>query len=396
LDFLNETPLATHLARAHLFFQDLLQAIVAVKGTFQVLPSGETRLADEQAPLQIEDQDTPSGSVETEIVPAKAWCDLAVLGHARSPSPRRPVTQMLVTLRVGKFTRALRVTGDREWTRVMGRLRPSSPRPFTELPLTYRHAFGGTARQGEDLDADFFANPQGRGYVALSEDVAGCPLPNIEELDQPVRRWRDRPLPAGLAPLARGSILRAQRGFVVDVTKQTTRIDSSAFCFSHPRMGLPAYPHGAEVELTGMSFGKPWCFRLPDFRYQARLDLGSARYLLPLVPDTLYLYPDDARVVVVARCAFIYQFLPDKLRAVRVQPTPETLTGRPPPTSTAHAASGTLTTALTTIRQQRVAKEPSVAIVIPASPELSIPLEPIIAAHPLIDLIENLPLCPSG
>src|SRR6266700_8258960 len=32
LDFLNETPLATYLARAHLFFQDLMQAIVVVKG----------------------------------------------------------------------------------------------------------------------------------------------------------------------------------------------------------------------------------------------------------------------------------------------------------------------------------------------------------------------------
>ena len=362
MDFLNETPLVSHLARAHLFFQDLLQAIVVVKGTFDVLPNGETRLSADQLPLQLEDQDTPFGAVEGEIVPAKAWCDVAVLGHARSRSARRPVTQTTVSLRIGRrFSRAVRVTGDREWIRVLGRLRPSAPRPFIELPLTYRHAFGGSARQHDDLDADFFANPTGRGYVALKEDVEGCPLPNIEELDQPVRSWQDRPLPAGLAPLSRSSILRAQRGIAVDLPRQTTRLDASAFCFCHPRMSLPAYPHGASVELAGVRFGKPWQFCLPRFRQQIRVDLGDARYLLPLRPDTLYFRPDEARVVIVARSAFIYQFVPEKLRSVRVQATPEALTPQPP----AHPSF-----APTTIRQQRAAKEPTVPIVIPPSNQL--------------------------
>jgi hypothetical protein len=388
LDFLNETPLATHLARAHLFFQDLLQAIVVVKGTFDVLPTGDTRLCAEQLSLQLEDEESPFGVVEGEIVPAKAWCDVAVLGHARSRSARRPVTQTTVSLRIGRqFSRAVRVTGDREWTRVLGGLRPTAPRPFTELPLTYRHAFGGSARQQDDLDADFFANPNGRGYVALKEDVDGCPLPNIEELDQPVRSWQDRPLPAGMAPLARSSILRAQRGVAVDLSRQTTRIDASAFCFCHPRMSLPAYPHGASVELSGVRFGKPWQFALPKFRYQIRVDLGAARYSLPLRPDTLYLRPDEGRVVIVARCAFVYQFVPEKTRSVRVQATPEALT-REPPADSAFP--------MTTIRQQRAAKEPTVPIVIPPSDQLSLALEPVIAAHPLIDLIETLPLCPSG
>jgi hypothetical protein len=391
LDFLNETALATHLARAHLFFQDLMQSIVAVKGTFDVLPSGDTRLTGEQPALQLEDQETPFGNVETEIVPAKAWCDVALLGHARSRSAHRPVTQMTVSLNIGSnFSRAVRVTGDREWTRVLGRLRPSPPRPFTELPLTYRHAFGGTARQADELDAGYFANPDGRGYVELKEDVEGCPLPNIEELDQPVRRWMDRPLPAGFAPLARSSILRAQRGVLVDIPNQITRIDPSAFCFSHPRMTLPFYPHGAEVQMVGATFGKPWRFRLPEFRYQLRLDLGGARYQLPLVADTLYLHPDEKRVVVVARAAFIYQFVPEKLRAVRVQPGPETPIGQQP------TASGNPNILTTTIRKQRAAKEPTVPIVIPPSSVMELALEPVIAGHPLIDLIETLPLCPSG
>jgi len=185
---------------------------------------------------------------------------------------------------------------------------------------------------------------------------------------------------------ARHSILRAQRGVLVDIPKQITRIDASAFCFSHPRLTLPFYPHGADVEMVGVSSGKPWRFRLPVFRHQIRLDLGGARYLLPLVPDTLYLRPDDRRVVIVTRAAFIYQFLPEKLRSVRVQGGPETPINQPtagstdratttPPTMTnGHAT--TATTITTTIRKQRAAKEPTVPIVIPSSSPLDVGLEP--------------------
>ena len=40
MDFFNDTSLDCHLARAQLFFKDLLQAVVVVKGSFDVLPSG--------------------------------------------------------------------------------------------------------------------------------------------------------------------------------------------------------------------------------------------------------------------------------------------------------------------------------------------------------------------
>jgi len=386
VELFNETMFPSFLARAQLVYDDLLQAVVVVKGTYDTLPNGETRLAETQLPLHLEDEATDFGTLETEIVPAKAWCDLAVLGHARARSPKRPIKRMQVSLRIGKFTRAVQVTGDRVWERALGRLRPSEPRPFTELPLIYAHAFGGTARHEENVEVGYFANPHGRGFVVQRDEVVGKPLPNIEEIDQPVRGWQDRPLPAGFAPLERSSVLRGQRGITVDLEKQLTRIDAAAFCSSHPRMCLPSYPHGEPGELGGVSFDGAWRFRLPPFRHEIRIDLGGARYRLPLVPDTLYLRADERRIVVVARGAFIYQFKPERRRTVRIcsEAEPDRVVAPEPEGAT------------TTIRKAREANHPDLPIRLPVSKAFPIPLDIFCANDPMVDLVETLPLCASG
>ena len=389
MELFNETTFPSFLARAQLAYDDLLQAVVVMKATYDTSPTGEPRLAETQLPLHLEDQSSELGALETEIVPAKAWCDLAVFGNARSRSPKRPIKRMQVSLRIGKFSRAVLVTGDRVWERALGRLRPSEPRPFTELPLTYARAYGGTARQqagDETVEAGYFANPHGRGYVVQREAVAGIPLPNIEEIDQPVRSWQDRPLPAGMAPLERSSVLRGQRGITVDLEKQMARVDAAAFCSSHPRMCLPAYPHGEAGELGGVSFDGIWRFRLPTFRYEIRIDLGGARYRLPLTPDTIYLRAEERRIVVVARGAFVYQFRPERKRTVRIcaEAEPDRV-ATPEPEVTP-----------TTIRKARAADHPDLPIRLPVSQAFPIDLEVFRAGDPMVDFVENLPLCASG
>jgi len=387
VELFNETTFPSFLARAQLIYDDLLQAVVVMKATYDTLPTGETRLADTQLPLHLEDESTDFGTIETEIVPAKAWCDLAVLGHARSRSPKRPIKRMQVSLRIGKFTRSVLVTGDRVWERVLGRLRPSEPVPFTELPITYARAYGGAARHPqEDVEAGYFANPHGRGYVLRRDDVVGKPLPNVEEIDQPVRTWQDRPLPAGMAPLERSSVLRGQRGITVDLEKQMTRVDAAAFCSSHPRMCLPSYPHGEAGELGGVSFDGAWRFRLPSFHYEIRIDLGGARYRLPLTPDTVYLRADERRIVVVARGAFVYQFKPERKRTIRIcsQAEPDRVVAPEPEA------------APTTIRKAREANQPELPIRLPVSNAFPIDLEIFRAGNPMVDFVETLPLCASG
>src|SRR5262249_29963341 len=159
------------------------------KGSFDVLPSGETRPSEQQRPIVLDDEETPFGALDGEVVPVKGWCDVALLGHAWSPPPGEPVPRSLVTLRIGDgFVLQARVSGDRVWVRAAGKLVASDPVPFRKLPLDYAHAFGGPA---------CLENPGGRGRALDQNDAAGKALPNIEEADQPVAAWDDAPAPAG-------------------------------------------------------------------------------------------------------------------------------------------------------------------------------------------------------
>jgi hypothetical protein len=382
MQFLNDTPLETHVARAQLLYQDILQAIVVVKATYRVDPGGVVALHDEQIPVLLEDSDTDFATIDTEVVPVKSSCDVAILGHARSPDPAVPVASLDVKLKIGGHERALRVHGDRTWVRTQGGFRPSKPAPFTVMPLTYDRAYGGVAEGDDDNISAHFDNPVGRGYLAREAAVAGAPLPNIEEPDDLMTRWDQRPRVAGVAPLSRQSAMRGMRGLRVDLEAQTTRIDPEMFTFAHPRMTLPAYPAGKTVRLTGVRPGAaPWSFALPSFDHSLRVELGDVAYELPVVADTLYLVPDESVFMVLARCTVLYQFKPERLRTLRLMP-------RPPAAGLARP---------TTIRALR--QRPSADLPIRAEPTntgLMLPLDELLAAHPMADILETLPLCPSG
>lgn len=383
MQFLNDTPLEAHVARAQLLYQDILQAIVVIKATYRVDPGGAVALHDEQIPVLLEDADTDFATIDTEVVPVKSGCDVALLGHARSPDPAVPVANLDVRLKIGAHERVLRVHGDRTWVRTQSGFRPSKPRPFTVMPLTYDRAYGGLAELDDDNNIGaHFDNPVGRGYLAREEAVAGAPLPNIEEPDDLMTRWDQRPQVAGVAPLSRQSALRGTRGLHVDLEAQTTRIDPAMFTFAHPRMTLPAYPGGKTVRIAGVRPGvAPWSFVLPKFEHSLRVELGDAAYELPFVVDTLYFVPDESVFMVLARRAVLYQFKPERLRTLRVHAGPP---------AAGHARP-------TTIRALR--ERPSADLPIRAEPTntgLMLPLDELLAAHPLADILESLPLCPSG
>jgi uncharacterized protein YjbI with pentapeptide repeats len=100
------------------------------------------------------------------------------------PHPAVPVRAT-----VGAIQKDLAVHGDRYWT---GRT-ATEPRPFTQMPIDWAHAFGGKAHA---------ENPFGKGVDEVEiEGVPIVPLPNIESKHEPITSPRDRPLPAGFGPL---------------------------------------------------------------------------------------------------------------------------------------------------------------------------------------------------
>ncbi|KYF61025.1 DUF2169 family type VI secretion system accessory protein [Sorangium cellulosum] len=105
--------------------------------------------------------------------------ELLVTGRCYPPGRvARPASSVRVQL--GAIDKSLYVIGDRTW----GLLGMSDPAPFTEMPVTWRNAFGGEG---------FARNPLGKGHGDRS-----AALPNVESPRHLIRARGDRPAPAGL------------------------------------------------------------------------------------------------------------------------------------------------------------------------------------------------------
>ena len=162
----NETGFPATLARAQLFYRDLFLATVVVKAAFDVLDDGTVRAvpADAQLPVSEKDVTTDLGTLDGDIVPIKPGCDLALLGHARSPRADRGVDRLTLEIAVGRFRRSIAVFGDRAWVEGVRAPRITDPVPFTSIPLTYEHSYGGKARVRGKLEAPYAQNGTGRGH----------------------------------------------------------------------------------------------------------------------------------------------------------------------------------------------------------------------------------------
>ncbi len=161
-----------------------------------------------------------------------AWknlTDVVVQGVARSD---KPVRELAVRLEVqGSKTsidRSIVATGDRWVDKRTTGASLSEPEPFTEMPLRYDRAYGGTDEKAEialeDPDVlnylathlsreeneeiskySYPRNPAGKGYVVREQSLRGLAWPNLEFVDdrlkldsvvKPLDRWGEQPYPA--------------------------------------------------------------------------------------------------------------------------------------------------------------------------------------------------------
>jgi hypothetical protein len=145
-------------------------------------------------------------------------------------------------------------------------------------------------------------------------------------------------------------------------------------------MQLPHYPAGQRVIVDGARPDGRWTFQLPRFAPTAELELGGQHYALPVTADTLYLLPDERRLIVVGRRSFVYHFVPERLRCVQLRDAPARSQQRQ----------------ATSIRVARAGGQ-GIAIELEEDVEpFSLPAEHLERLNPLCELTETLPLCVSG
>jgi hypothetical protein len=181
--------------------------LVAVRGTFNLLPDGGMEIAEEQDDVRL----TPKYSgkpgrsslvYESDLIHSKPGTDIILHGHAYVPTGN-PANQINVGFQVGSITKNLRVSGDRFWTKGIFGMRMTSPQPFVKMPITYERAFGGWDRKSKKTKKHAWEprNHIGTGFAVEAKHLEGEKLPNVEYPNDLISSWKQRPSPAGFGPV---------------------------------------------------------------------------------------------------------------------------------------------------------------------------------------------------
>lgn len=296
------------------------RVVVAVKGTFTLpLDQSAPEPAEEQVPLVLSDEFSgePGYSAtlyETDYAPYKPACDVIVNGSAHAPDGR-PTRRVTVGLRIGPIEKFFDVVGDRAWEDAAVSPRPSSPAPFTTLPITYDRAWGGTDADPDDPEKStaLMTNPVGVGYYPLSvgDWLVGKPLPNTEERGDPVTGKSGNHRPMSFGAIGRHFEPRLRYAGTYDEEWLENvfpflpeDFDPRYHQCAPPDQQMP-YPQGGEwVELTGLTASGRTVFQLPTIEVPVEFtDRDYEREEVQAVVDTLVIEPDEGRFTMTWRAS---------------------------------------------------------------------------------------------
>lgn len=316
----NESPFQAVVQVADLLEPEL-RGVVIIKSTFDLLDDGRLVVSEEPMPLVLDRLQTPYGELHGELFFKKQGADLCVLGTVRRAAP---VTEAWLRLIVGDRVDELVVYGDRYWLpRMHGPgLEPSPPRPFSELPLSYHHAYGGSAEYN-GMQVALSDNPIGLGYYLTPQQAERNKLPNIEPArGRRIREWSDPGQIVGWGPYPMYWGLRGRTSVDVDDdSKMVSKIHPRLFNHAHPGLMLPELVPGQPIVIEGLR-EQPWRLFVPPLPAEAELQLGSHTSPVPAPIDGLFLWLDAGKVVVTQRARFGYEMHPNEVRRVVVRPTP--------------------------------------------------------------------------
>ena len=296
--------------------------VVVAKGTygFPDQPERELELLDEQMPLVMTDvfSGEPGFSAaryENDFAPTKPRCDVLLNGSCHAPGGRLALS-VDVGIKVGPLTKAFRVVGPRNYKAGLFTQRIDPPQPFAVLPITYNTAYGGVDRSNEDPAQHqwYSLNHAGVGYhpKASANDLNDKPMPNTEELGNPVTRPDGSYKPMAFGPIGRAWKQRLRWAGTYDQKWLDNQFPFLPQDFDTRYFQCAAedqqmdYPRGGEdVVLWNLTPQGKTTFRLPaDLRLPV-LFFGrdGAMTEVPAVIDTVLLDADESRLALVWRAS---------------------------------------------------------------------------------------------
>lgn len=319
LEVRNHTPLTTALIPG-LDKNGCDYAVVIMKGRFKITP-GQTRLYFSEEPASIIQQDQHYGEpdktsvrYESDAVTCKRATDIIVNGHAYTPH-NRAAYQVDVSVQAGNRTKSCRVFGDRCWeksTQSIMTFAPGQPQAFERMPMLYELAYGGVDTTCPDSQVPEFAanNPIGKGYIGNNNaPQEGLPLPNIEDPRFMIKKWNDRPEPAGFGFIGRAWQPRVAWAGTYDEQWKKTRMpllphdfDERYFNGAHPDLIADSFlNNGERITLNNLSASGKLEIDLPIWNEPVTVFIkGDKKVFQPLL-DTAVIEPDTNSVLVTWR-----------------------------------------------------------------------------------------------
>lgn len=307
-------------------------AIALVKQRFAITRRG-TAVREPGASVHFADQPWDPDAPETSTIKypcdvclRKPSTDVIVVGSAMSYA-RRAQRELMVSVRVGKVARAIRVLGPRRWRRGVMGMALSEPSPFTEMSIRWENAWGGadyTTDPERPLEEP--RNPSGRGVARVAAALEGELGPSIEDPSDPITRPRAGYTPAGLGAIGRHFAPRRDYRGTYDDAWREERMPLLPLDFD-PRFDQAAPPElvapeplkgGEPVEIENMNDDGPIRFALPKLRFFAGLQTRDRMSELRVQLDTVLIEPNERALTMTWRALARLPRHPRDVRFVQV------------------------------------------------------------------------------
>ncbi len=343
MKLLNVHPLTTLLSVSAIpGYESVRAGMLVAKATYRVVDGQAELETQKPAPILIKDtpvlcEDVLLGELpRDDMLRSDPAFEVILLGRAYA-SRGKPCAQMKVAIGVGVVRRELLVTGDRMWTKTLLGRRIEPPRPFTNMPLAWERAFGGSAVV--EIDRESFVdvcdvrNAVGRGFDP-APDAKGLAkhlkspkpypifspdriLPNVEFPAQAIRAWEDRPEPACWATVPMTSAIHALR---MPVAPGKAEAGPGLFHRAHPDWVLPQLPPArSPVTVEGVTPDGRWSFTLPTLQVWLDVLAGGREQHIQALPQMLVLLPEERTFQLVYRGFFTVPPPAGEPRSARVR-----------------------------------------------------------------------------
>lgn len=314
--------------------------VLVAKGTFTLPTQSEAtpQLVPEQPKPYDSDAhtgDPASSSIlfENDYAPFKPFCDVLLHGSAYAEKGQ-PTERVRVKLSVGtSLHKQFEVIGQRTWSCGRWGCKPSQPIQFTQLPLCWERAYGGTDSFDPEQPTRYPTNPIGTGFwpQTPAQNLQDLPLPNTEAIDNPIQKSTGKYVPQGFGPIGRHWHPRMKYAGTYDQQWQEQRapylpddFDERFYQCAPPEQQIPYLQGGEKVVLVNLSPHGRLQFSLPQVEVPMTvIRLNGDRNSLTPVIDTLTLEPDKGIFSLVWRAHQPLPFGPKEISTLLIgTPTP--------------------------------------------------------------------------